>query len=74
MAKPIDVKKSSLESARTGLTAETQSLEEADPTDDRDLVLSHREAEAGCPPDGTACGEEDPGSGLELLVTRGIDR
>lgn len=44
------------------------------PSDDRDLVLSHDEAEAGSPPDGAACGEEDPGSGLEFLVTRRRDR
>lgn len=39
-------------------------------TDDRDFVLTHEEAEAGSPPDGAACGEEDPGAGLELLVSR----
>lgn len=36
----------------------------------RDMVLSHREAEAGSPADIAACGEEDPGSALESLVTR----
>lgn len=30
--------------------------------------LNHREAEAGGPADGAACGEEDPGVALELLV------
>lgn len=39
--------------------------------DDRDLVLTHSEAEAGSPADMATCGEEDPGSGLESLVTRG---
>lgn len=30
--------------------------------------LSHREAEAGGPADIAACGEEDPGAALEMLV------
>lgn len=37
---------------------------------ERDLVLTHAEARAGSPEDVAACGEEDPGSGLEFLVTR----
>lgn len=37
---------------------------------ERDLVLTPREARAGSPADIAACGEEDPGSGLEFLVTR----
>jgi len=37
--------------------------------DKRDLVMSHKEARAGCPDDIAACGEEDTGSGLESLVT-----
>lgn len=32
------------------------------------LFLNHREAMAGGPADGAACGEEDPGVALELLV------
>ncbi len=36
----------------------------------RDLILTHKEAEAGSPDDMAACGEEDTGSGLEFLVTR----
>lgn len=34
----------------------------------RDLILTHREALAGCPDDIAVCGEEDIGSGLEFLV------
>lgn len=30
--------------------------------------LNHREAEAGSPADCAACGEEDPGVALEMLV------
>ena len=37
---------------------------------ERDLVLTHHEAEAGGPLDVAACGEEDPGAALESLVTR----
>lgn len=36
----------------------------------RDLILTHKEAEAGSPDDMAACGEEDTGAGLEFLVTR----
>jgi hypothetical protein len=36
----------------------------------RTFKLSHREAEAGSPADASNCGEEDPGSGLEFLVTQ----
>lgn len=43
-------------------------------TDGRDFVLTHEEAEAGSPQDGAACGEEDPGAGLELLVSRKENR
>jgi hypothetical protein len=39
----------------------------------RDMVLTHHEAEAGSPADVAACGEEDPGVGLEQLVTREDD-
>ena len=39
----------------------------------RDILLSHHEAEAGSPADVAACGEEDPGVGLEQLVTREDD-
>lgn len=47
------------------------SAEGAPPVEEeRDMLLSHREAEAGSPADVAACGEEDPGSGLEFLVTR----
>lgn len=38
--------------------------------DERDLTLSHKEAQAGSPADIAACGEEDNGSALEFLVTR----
>ncbi|OJA05838.1 hypothetical protein [Halomonas sp. QHL1] len=30
--------------------------------------LNHREAQAGGPADSAACGEEDPGAALEMLV------
>ena len=36
----------------------------------RDLILTHKEAEAGSPDDMAVCGEEDTGAGLEFLVTR----
>ncbi len=39
----------------------------------RDILLTHHEAEAGSPADIAACGEEDPGVGLEMLVTREDD-
>lgn len=35
-----------------------------------DLTLTHKEAKAGCPDNTSACGEEDPGAGLEFLVKR----
>lgn len=38
--------------------------------DPRDLILTHKEAQAGSPDDMAACGEEDIGAGLEFLVTR----
>lgn len=37
----------------------------------RDLILTHKEAQAGSPDDIAACGEEDIGAGLEFLVTKG---
>lgn len=36
----------------------------------RTFTLSSREAAAGSPMGYAACGEEDPGSGLELLVSQ----
>ena len=39
------------------------------PEPDKDLVLTHKEAEAASPDDYSASGEEDPGVGLEDLVT-----
>ncbi|WP_417549412.1 hypothetical protein [Methylophaga sp.] len=36
----------------------------------RDLILTHKEAQAGSPDDMAACGEEDIGAGLEFLVTK----
>lgn len=36
----------------------------------RDLILSHKEAQAASPDDIAACGEEDIGAGLEFLVTK----
>lgn len=41
---------------------------------ERDLILTHAEALAGSPEDIAACGEEDPGSGLEFLVRRDNER
>lgn len=38
----------------------------------RDLILTHREAEAGSPDDIAVCGEEDTGAGLEFLVTPNV--
>ncbi|MDQ2076691.1 hypothetical protein [Marinimicrobium sp. ABcell2] len=43
---------------------------EATPAWWRALILTHEEAEAGGPAGASACGEEDPGSGLEFLVSR----
>lgn len=39
-------------------------------TENRDILLTHHEAEAGSPADIAVCGEEDPGVGLEILVMR----
>ena len=36
---------------------------------EHNFVLSHKEAEAASPDDMAVCGEEDPGEGLEFLVT-----
>jgi hypothetical protein len=36
---------------------------------ERDFVLSTREAKAASPADMAVCGEEDPGEGMEFLVT-----
>lgn len=36
----------------------------------RTFTLNSREAAAGSPEDYAACGEEDPGAGLELLVSQ----
>lgn len=36
---------------------------------ERDFVLSTREAKAASPVDTAVCGEEDPGEGMEFLVT-----
>lgn len=37
----------------------------------KDMVLTHKEAEAASPDDFSVCGEEDPGESLEGLVERG---
>lgn len=37
---------------------------------ERDLILTHKDAQAASPDDIAACGEEDIGAGLEFLVTR----
>lgn len=37
---------------------------------EKDLVLSHSDAEAASPEDEPVCGEEDPGAALETLVTK----
>lgn len=42
--------------------------------EERDLILTHQEAQGGSPDDIAACGEEDIGSGLEFLVTRNDDQ
>lgn len=36
---------------------------------ERNFVLSAREAKAASPVDMAVCGEEDPGEGMEFLVT-----
>jgi hypothetical protein len=36
---------------------------------EHNFVLSHEEAIAASPDDMAVCGEEDPGEGLEFLVT-----
>jgi len=38
--------------------------------DRRDLILTHKEAQAGGPDNIAACGEEDIGASLEFLVTK----
>jgi hypothetical protein len=72
-------KNDSLTPDNDGITAHRSSVElayEASGDDiepvnaEQDLILSHREAQAGSPDDIAACGEEDIGSGLEFLVTR----
>ena len=50
------------------MSIETQPNKKPEP--DRDLVLSHKEAEAASPDDNPTTGEEDPGEALEGLVTR----
>lgn len=40
---------------------------------EQDLTLSHKDAQGGSPDDMAACGEEDIGSGLELLVSKEED-
>lgn len=37
---------------------------------ERDLILTHKDAQAASPDDIAACGEEDIGAGLEFLVTK----
>ncbi|WP_181898451.1 hypothetical protein [Alteromonas aestuariivivens] len=37
---------------------------------ERDLTMSDEDAQASGPEDESVCGEEDPGSALEDLVTR----
>lgn len=41
-----------------------------DETPQRDLILTHHEAEVAAPMDVAICGEEDPGAALESLVMR----
>lgn len=36
---------------------------------ENNFVLSHKEAQAASPDDMAVCGEEDPGEGLEFLVS-----
>ena len=40
---------------------------------EKDMVLTHKEAEAASPDDYAVCGEEDPGEALEGLVTHDRD-
>ena len=47
-------------------------LNRSSKTDERtenNFVLSHKEATAASPDDMAVCGEEDPGEGLEFLVS-----
>jgi hypothetical protein len=41
----------------------------SDPTVENNFVLSHRDAIAASPDDMAVCGEEDPGEGLEFLIS-----
>jgi hypothetical protein len=41
---------------------------------EKDLVLSHEDAEAASPEYESVCGEEDPGAALETLVTKKEDK
>ena len=50
-------------------TAYCLQVQEDNPSPERSFVLSQREAEAASPENFAVCGEEDPGEGLEFLVT-----
>jgi len=51
--------------------SDKSSDENVDPFKERrDLILTHKEAQAASPDDMAACGEEDIGAGLEFLVTK----
>ena len=50
------------------MTLIKQSPNESEKGDDK-FVLSHQEALAASPDDMAVCGEEDPGEGLEFLVS-----
>ena len=50
------------------MTLIKQSPNESEKADDN-FVLSHQEALAASPDDMAVCGEEDPGEGLEFLVS-----
>ena len=46
-----------------------QNLSERKANDEHEMVLSHKAAVAASPDDNAVCGEEDPGAGLESLVS-----
>ena len=54
---------------------ETIDIEEnPDEIHEVDFVLSHQDAKAASPASMAVCGEEDPGEGLEFLVTKTHDQ
>ncbi len=56
--------------AKKNITRENEKFGNKNVEKEKDLVLSHNDAEAASPEDAPVCGEEDPGAALETLVTK----